>query len=198
MGAALGAGTVVVPAPGARGAELHVTVDPAEHQRRQDAGCGPIVHLGALGQLLALPAGIPVNLASLPDRELRALGSIPRGAATVAGGYVTRHAVRPAVVRLAVVRSATACESALDRAGAFAPFCARTVVVKRRPALPETLIEFDFWGVGIVWDHDGEWETLVEARPWRLGRHTAAGWRFVEQAYAAVLDERAGRLAPRG
>ena len=53
--------------------------------------------------------------------------------------------------------------------------------------MPETLIEYGFWGVGLYLERDGELETLVEPTTWRPKRHTAAGWRFAEEAYGAYL-----------
>jgi hypothetical protein len=78
----------------------------------------------------------------------------------------------------------------LGRASGFAPFCARTLVIPRLPHRAGFLTEADFWGIGITHRaSDGSEETLVEPRPWRPMRHTPAGWRFVEQAYAEYLKK---------
>ena len=146
MTAAALAGSLIVPTPGVRAARLHLTVDPAEHRRRAQAGCGPITSLGTLAQLMDLPAGFPVALASLPERDRKAIRRLLRGAVTIADGHVTQHAVRPATVHLATVHG-TVTRANLGRAGSFAPFCARAIITPARPRRSETLIEADFWGI---------------------------------------------------
>lgn len=183
-------GPIVIPAPHMPAARLHLTLDPAEHQRRTLAGAGPVLDPGVLDLLLGLPAGIPVALADLTDRERKTARRLPKGAATLAAGEVTRLAVRPCTVHLATVHAPTVSKAALTRAERFAPFCARAVLATHRPHTPETLIEADYWGIGIIWQRpDGEQEVLVEPRPWRLMRHSPAGWRFVEHAYAAATAQ---------
>ncbi|MFJ7999013.1 hypothetical protein ACIQ7D_17960 [Streptomyces sp. NPDC096310] len=161
--------------PGYRGAEL--TLDNPD----------------VLDLLMALPVGMPVPYQNLTVWQQGLVRRAPAGALDVtvprslAGDCtVTRIAVRPCRVAIATVRSATA----LCSASRFAPFAARQVIVRRRPKLPETLIEYGFWGVGLLLDRgDGELDTLFAPTPWRPKRHTAAGWRFAETAYAAHLAE---------
>jgi hypothetical protein len=74
----------------------------------------------------------------------------------------------------------------LERAGWFAPFCSRAVVISRAPHRKDFLAEADFWGIGVTLDHGGERELLVAPDPWVLKRHTPAGWRYVERAYKAA------------
>ncbi|MER8002967.1 hypothetical protein [Streptomyces sp. NPDC095613] len=179
--------------PGYRGAELTLDIDPAEHERRRGFRQRHITGPDVLDLLMALPMG-----AVVPYRDLT-LGqqSGARRAPAVALDFVTpwaddtrvvRLAARPCRVTLATVRSATACKTALESASRFAPFSARQVIIRRRPKLPETLIEYGFYGVGLLLDHgDGELETLVAPAPWRPMRHTVAGWQFAETAYAAHL-----------
>lgn len=176
--------TVVLPhAPQVRSASLLVAVDPVEDARRRTAGLGAVTDMVALTLLLALPAGFPVPVASLSVRDRRALRRLPAGAVEVSGGEVVRLAVKPLRAVLATV-TGTCSQTALGKASSFAPFCARRVLTRVRPTMPETLIEFDFYGVGITHRaSDGSEETLVEPRPWRPMRHTPAGWRFIEQAY---------------
>lgn len=191
--------TVLVPSfPGYGGATLHLAIDPAEHQRRQAAGIGPITGhgFGGLDHLMALPAGLPVPVDSLTEAQRAYVLRAPAVICTIHDGQVTRHAIRPCRVTLATVRSATACKTALESAGRFAPFCARAVVITRRPRMVETLTEFDFWGIGAVLEHaDGTTETLVEPAPWRPMRHTPAGWWFAERAYTAYLEHTAANTA---
>lgn len=170
-----------------RSTQLHIALDPAEHARRTGAGLGGIYSYGQLDLLLGLPVGMPVPVASLDARDRRTLKRLPAGAVTVTSGMVTRHAVRPCKVMLATVRG-TVTQATMTRAGRFAPFCSRTIITPTRPRA-DKLFEADFYGIGVVLEHDGQQETLVEPRPWRLMRHTCSGWAFVERAYELALKE---------
>lgn len=176
---------------GYSGATLHLVVDPAEHQRRQTAGIGPVTGhgFGGLDHLMALPASLPVSVGSLTPEQQKYVRRAPAAICSISDGQVTRHAIRACRVTLATVRSTTACKTALDSASRFAPFCARSVVVTRQPRMVETLTEFDFYGIGIVLQYpNGSTETLVEPAPWIPMRHTPAAWWFAERAYAAYLE----------
>lgn len=176
---------------GYKGATLHLDIDPSEHARRQKAGIGPVTGhgFGGLDHLMAFPDGIPVPLNELTLKQRAYIRKTPAAICTVTNKHVTRHAIRPCRVTLATVESATACKTSLGSASRFAPFCARAVRVSRRPRMEETLIEFDFYGIGILLQlPDGTVETLVTPRPWVPKRHTPAGWWFAERAYAAYLD----------
>lgn len=147
---------------------------------------------------MGLPAGFPIPVGALPVRDQRQLRRIPAGAVHIdyAHGrpaHVTRLAVKPAVVEVATVEGRVNAET-MGRATAFAPFCRRQIVTPARPTI-DRLAEADFWGVGVVLDHSGEQEVLVEPKPWRPVRHTVAGWQFVERAYQAAAD---GGLEDRG
>ena len=180
--------------PGYRGAELALDIDPAEHERRRPFRQRHIDSPDVLDLLMALPVGEAVPYQNLTARQQDAVRRAPAGALDLGVPWaddhmVARLAVRPCRVTMATIRSATACATALGSASRFAPFCTRQVIVRRRPKLPETLIEYGFWGVGLLLDHgDGDLETLVAPTPWRPMRHTVAGWRFAETAYAAHLD----------
>jgi hypothetical protein len=177
---------VTLPAPGRSRAVLTVEIDPVEHARRRAAGLGAVTDMAVLAFLFALPEGLPVPLASLPEPVNRTVRRMPAGVVSVTGEQVVRHAVRPCRVQLATVHGSCSATD-MEQAGSFAPFCARRVVTAVRPQFPETLIEYDFWGVGITLESpDGE-ETLVEPRRWMPKRHTPAGWRFVETVYAKYL-----------
>lgn len=187
--------SATVPAPsGYSDATLHLDIDATEHQRRQDAGIGPVIGhgFGGLDTLMTLPHGLPVPVAALTARQRAYVRNAPAGICTVEDGQVTRHAIRPCRVALATVRARHAGRLALDSASRFAPFCARQVVIERRPPraadMAETLIEFGFYGIGVVLEADGGTEMLVEPRPWRPMRHTPAGWWFAETAYRQFLE----------
>ncbi|WP_050800436.1 hypothetical protein [Streptomyces himastatinicus] len=190
-----GSGTVQVPSfSGYGGATLHLAIDPAEHQRRQAAGIGPVTGhgFGGLDHLMALPAGMPVPVDSLTREQQKYVRRAPAAICTIEDGQVTRHAIRPCRVALATVHSPSACKTALESASRFAPFCARRVVIRRRTHWPESLTEFDFYGIGVSFENgDGTLETLVEPEPWIPKRHTPVAWWFAERAYAAYLEHAA-------
>lgn len=178
------------------GATLRLDIDPAEHQRRQEAGIRLATGhgFGGLDVLMALPHGWPVPVTELTDHQRAYVHRAPAGICTVTDGQVTRHATRPCRVALATVRAKSASQLALDSASRFAPFCARQVVITQAPSLrmSERLLEFGFYGIGVTLEHaDGELETLVEPRPWRPKRHTPAAWWFAETAYGQFLGEQA-------
>lgn len=193
---------VLVPSwPGYSGATLHLDIDHTEHQRRRDAGIGVVTGhgFGGLDILMALPHGMPVPLDTLNKHQRDYVLQAPAGICTVDDGQVTRHAIRACRVTLATIRSRSASEVALDSASRFAPFCPRQVVIRRAPRLrnPEHLLEFGFYGIGVVLEHDdGTWETLAEPRPWRPKRHTPAAWWFAERAYGQFLAQPVAGAAP--
>ncbi|MCX4662928.1 hypothetical protein ACIBCB_30075 [Streptomyces uncialis] len=159
---------------------------PAEDERRREVGAERLDRRHPLETLLSLPVGMPVPLASLDQHERRALRSLPAGAADRDRRTVTRRAVRPLQVDLAVV-PASGWRQGLERAGRFAPFCRRAMLLSRRPArLDEVLAEADFYGIGVLIDMGDEIEMALEPEPYRPQRHTAAAWRFVEELYQRV------------
>lgn len=183
---------VAVPSfSGYSGATLHLAIDHTEHQRRQDRHMGPVLDWTALETCLSLPHGEPVPWQALTIRQQDSIRRAPAHVFRITGRRhqptVTRILLRPCRIVRATVRSATASATALGKVTSFAPMCERSLIVTRRPRMPETLIEFGFWGAGLYLDHDGELETLVEPTPWRPMRHTPAGWRFTEQAYGSYL-----------
>ena len=157
--------------------------DAAEHARRQRVGAGAISSADVLELLLGLPVAVPVPVASLTCRERAALDRVPRAAVSVRCGEVTRLAVTPAAVELALV-TARSWRAGLEVAGRFAPFCARAIVLSRCPAdLDDAQMEAGFYGVGVILVENESARTLVEPAPFRRHRVTAAGWRFAEEVY---------------
>ncbi|MFI0779331.1 hypothetical protein [Streptomyces sp. NPDC021212] len=157
--------------------------DAAERLRRQDAAAARLDQMEVLETLLALPVGIPVPLASLDADQRRAVRALPSGAADRDRETVTRRAVRPVRVDLAVV-SAAGWRQGLRDAGRFAPFCRRAMVFTRRPArLEELLAEADFYGIGVFLAAEHGVEMLLHPGEYRPLRHTAAAWCFTEELY---------------
>ncbi len=167
----------------AMGAEALVCyrLDEAETERRRRAGAGAIISADVLELLLGLPVGMPVPVTSLTRREEGALKVAPPGAVSIRDGQVTRRAVAPLTVELAVV-AGRSWRHGLEKAGRFAPFCARAAVLGRRPRdLAEAQLQAGFYGVGVIDAQSAE--VLVAPAPFRRSRWTVAGWRFLEAVY---------------
>jgi hypothetical protein len=159
--------------------------DENERARRHRVGAERLDRMDALEALLQVPVGLPVPLASLAEPLCRAIGALPGGAAVVGDGQVTRNAVRPLAVDLVVVRSSGRnWRDGLKRAGRFAPFSRRALLIDPPSEEWETLLlEAAFYGIGILIPAGGGVELVLEPRAYRPRRHTAAAWRFVEQVY---------------
>ncbi|MFF3277324.1 hypothetical protein ACFYWU_41350 [Streptomyces chrestomyceticus] len=158
-------------------------LDFAEHARRRDAGAVRLDRMAALETLLTLPVDVPVPLASLEAGRRRSVRALPAGAADRDRTAVTRRAVRPVRVDLAVVRAA-GWRQGLRDAGRFAPFCRRAMLLTRRPAgLEELLAEADFYGIGVFLAAAHGVELVLAPEEYRPLRHTAAAWCFAEELY---------------
>jgi hypothetical protein len=161
-------------------------LDDGEHARRQRAGTGAIGSADVLDLLLGLPIALPVPVASLTRRELAALRLAPPGAIARSDGQVTRHAVAPVAVELALV-AARSWRTGLEVAGRFTPFCSPAMVLRRRPAnVADLRLQAGFYGVGVIVVDDLETEVLVEPAAFQRRRFAAAGWRFLEEVYRKV------------
>lgn len=160
-------------------------VDEVEHGRRQAARADRLDSIPVLERLLCLPAGIPVAMASLSDPA--GVGVLPQGAVQRGGGMVTRLAVRPLAVDIVVVRVA-GWRNGLERAGRFAPFCCRAVLVDEGPHMGEEgfLAEAAFYGIGVLVKGSEGIRTALEPEAYRPQRYTAAAWHFVEELYARL------------
>jgi hypothetical protein len=158
-------------------------LEDGEHERRQRAGAGAILSADVLELLLSLPIDASVPISSLTCRERGALNRASHGALSVRDGEVTRHASVPVTVELALV-AARNWRAGLEAAGRFAPFCARAMMMRHRPAdLAEVQLQAGFYGVGVIVVDEQSTEVLVEPEPFQRFRFTAASWRFLEEVY---------------
>ncbi|SDT15120.1 hypothetical protein SAMN05216371_1406 [Streptomyces sp. TLI_053] len=160
-------------------------VDEVEHGRRQTACADRLDSIPMLERLLCLPVGIPVPMASLSDPAV--VGGLPQGAVHRDGDMVTRLAVRPLAVDIAVVR-VVGWRNGLERAGRFAPFCCRAVLVDEGPQMGEegVLAEAAFYGIGVLVRGPEGIRTALEPEVYRPQRYTVAAWHFVEELYARL------------
>jgi hypothetical protein len=175
---------------GAR-ADALVTVDPAEHARRDAVGLGAVPDLDVLHALMCLPldAAIPVDDLGEVVRGLL-LERAPAGAVHWLDGHtrVRRRFVPAARVPLVVVRAAR-WRPAWRRANAFEPFATRVVLLSPAPArVADMAWEADVDGIGLwVARPGGQIDEVVPPAPYVSRYIKPAGWRFAERAYAAWL-----------
>lgn len=160
--------------------------DATEHSRRRRAGMKALTGIGPLETLLTLPVDMPVPLESLSAKDRAAVRRLPAGSADRDRREITRHAVRPLHVDLAVV-TAEQPRRGLEAATRFAPFCSRAVLLRRpAPRMDDFLNEASFYGVGVLVDSPCGIEMVLEPRAYRPRRHTAAAWNFTEELYQRV------------
>lgn len=186
--------TVWITRPAA--ALLFVTLNAGERDRRRRAHAKPLTSRDALSLLMGLPHGARIPLSALTAREQELLRFVPHGAATVDFGYITRHAVKPLTVHLAVVPPQAPCR-AINRASQYGPFCARGMLLARPLRDDFVLYEADCWGIGVAAPDPaaGQPVMLHRPKPWIPRRHTAAHWAFIERVYQRHLSVEASRVA---
>ncbi|MFD7550441.1 hypothetical protein ACFV0R_26790 [Streptomyces sp. NPDC059578] len=162
--------------------------DQEECARRARVSAARLDRLEVLQTLLELPVDEPVALAPLPAHLRAAVRRLPAGAAELDQRAVTRRAVRPLVIDLAVVRaSAAGWRGGLERAGRFAPFCRRALLLERTPPVAEEmLMEAAFYGIGILVADGERVNMLLEPRPHAPLRHTPAAWCFTEEFHHRI------------
>lgn len=165
-------------------------LDHVEYDRRTAAQAGWLDDSRPLEVLMNLPAGFPVQRASLEPALRPEIRRLPRGAAVVDKSNVTRLAVRPLRVDLIVVR-ARGWKNGLNMASQFAPFSRRAMLLERVPKdVDEKLFEASFYGIGVlVADGNDGVRMLLEPSEWRAIRHTTAAWRFVEEVYRKIVEQ---------
>lgn len=160
--------------------------DATEHARRQSDGMTALTGMEALETLLGLPVDMPVLLDSLSAGDRAALRRLPAGSVHRDRREIARRAVRPLHVDLAVLTGQQP-RRALEAAARFAPFCSRAVLLRRAaPRMDDFLNEASFSGVGVLLDSPSGIDMVLQPRPYRPRRHTAAAWNFTEELYRRV------------
>ena len=184
---------------GARGTsatgDAVVRVDQDEHARRAATGLGAVTNLALLDVLIGLPLGELVEWRDLTEREVSYTRKAPAGVLDRSPEGVRRLLIPPATVPLVVARAAS-WRKGLERAGAFAPFAQRVMLLPRVPRdLPGKALEADFWGVGVWIQRGDRIEEVVPPEPWEQRYFKAAGWAFRERTYGSWLAMRGQQLA---
>jgi hypothetical protein len=167
-------------------ASLLLKIHEQEHNRRRACGLTEISDRDSLRLLSDLPHGEPVRIADLNDRERTCLQHLPEGTVIIEGGLLTRLALPPVRIQLAVVSDKDP-DRGLDRASKFAPFSPRFLVLTRVPDdLAGVEVEARFYGIGLaVVERDAlHMVTEPQVVRHRIGPVT---WRICEEAYASYL-----------
>ncbi|MET9374149.1 hypothetical protein ABZX98_08370 [Streptomyces sp. NPDC002992] len=160
--------------------------DAVECKRRAAVGMAPLTRPDVLDLLMGLPEGEAVPVSALSGPERRALKATPKGAVIQSNRTVTRQAVQPLRVDLAIVPG-RGWESAMEKAELFTPFCARAVLVERPlRRKDDAMLQADFYGIGLLALIGNELDVLVPPRPFVKRRHTVAGWKFLEDMYTQL------------
>jgi hypothetical protein len=95
-------------------------------------------------------------------------------------------------VQFAMV-AATDWRVGLKRAGQFAPFCARAMLLPAPPANSGDLeAQASYFGIGVCLFVKRQLRMLVEPRPYARRRHTPALWWFAEEAYRQISEYECG------
>lgn len=162
--------------------------DQVEVARRREQGFGSLIELDVLDGLMGLPVGLAVARDELTARERALVDRSPAGALERDGERVVRRVVAPVTVQFAVV-GARDWRAGLERAGQFAPFCARAMLLPAPPTdWGDAQAQASYFGVGVCVSFDQELHMLVEPRPYVRKRHTPAQWWFAEEAYRQISE----------
>ncbi|MBB5913928.1 hypothetical protein BJY24_002795 [Nocardia transvalensis] len=159
-----------------------------EVARRRAVGLEAITQMDLLDALMGLPAGLPVSVGDLTDRERRLLRRAPVGAVDIANGRCTRRAVAPVSAQFVVVASRTWKEG-LRSAGQFAPFCSRAMLLRSIPDdLDDARVQASFFGIGVCVFTGRGLRMLVDPQPYVRQRHSCGQWWFSEEIYEKVNE----------
>jgi hypothetical protein len=162
--------------------------DRVEVERRRVGRSGALTRLDVLDVLMGLPVGLPVARKDLTATERTLVAGAVAGAVEGHDGLIVRRAVAPVSVRFAVV-AARDWRVGLERAGRFAPFCARAMLL---PALPadwdDAQTQASYFGIGMCVFVDTHLRMPVQPAPHVRERHTPAQWWFAEEAYRQISE----------
>lgn len=186
-----GCRTSVVQAFGAP-AGIAYRMNEDEERRRLVEGSRIGLSEELLEVLLALPHGLPVALDELTRDERVILRRAPSGTVECVGGKVVRQAVTPLTPRLALV-AARDWRVGLRRAGRFAPYCARAMLLPRAQAEdPLVAAEASIYGVGVGVVSQDTSTMVLSPRPYLRVKHSAGQWRFAEALYEQITGYATG------
>ena len=176
-------------------ADALIIVDVTEQSRRKAAGLGAVTSLPLLDALLNLPLGMPVPKRDLAEPTWQQLLLAPAGVVQLDDRWVTRVLTPPLTVAAALVRGHS-WRQALRRAGCFAPFTQRILLLDRAPKAGYVW-EAAAAGVGVWVGGPGEVQEVHPPEVFVRRYWKAAGWRFAERANASA-QQAAGELLAGG
>lgn len=158
-------------------------LDQHEVGRRDALGLDAITDRHVLDGLMGLPAGIPVSVDALTERQRRLFRRVPEGMIEFDGDQLVRRAVPPLTVGFALV-PARDWHAGLVQAGRYAPFCARAMLLPEPPVdLQDATMQAGYYGIGIGVITAGVLRVLVEPEPYVRRRHSSAQWWVNEEIY---------------
>lgn len=178
----------------ARSTEATIVYRPnrEEQNRRRNVGFNDFMRLSELDLMMELPAGLPVPETSLSAADRRMIQHLPEGCVEHTDAGVVRLLTKPLDVRLAIV-TGRFWRRGLERAGRFAPYCARVLALTEEPRnLKESAIEADYWGIGLVVNTSREPRLVVPPEPFVQHRYTPAGWAFAEDIHQQITNHKEG------
>lgn len=162
--------------------------DQAEVARRRAHGVGSFTEIEILDALMGLPIGLSISWNELTNAERSLLDRAPSGAIERRSGQIVRRAVAPVSVLFAVV-AANDWHAGLRRAGQFAPFCTRAMLLPTLPAdWEDARTQASYFGIGVCLFVDAQLRMLVTPRAYVRKRHTPAQWWFAEEAYRQISE----------
>lgn len=171
-------------------ADALVLLDEDEDERRQAAGLGAVTALVLLDRVMNLPLRTPVRNRDIDPVVLARLDQAPPGVVVVEPGWVTRVLQQPLTVVAASVQG-VGWRRAARAAAAFEPFAQRIAVLSRiQAASSPALWEAQISGTGVWTEGDDGLREVMAPRPFVRQFSKAAGWRFAERAYGALLADR--------
>jgi hypothetical protein len=170
-----------------------IRIDEHEHRRRAACGLTAVLSVPMLDRLLNLPLHEYVSWSDLTATELKMLRKAPAGVVEFTPSGVRRVVTPVDDVDLMIV-STSSWRSGLRKAGSFAPFSRRLLLLPRAPKdLRARLWEADFFGIGVGVGTVTGFDEVLAPAPWSRHYFRAAGWLFRENAYAAWLTDQSAK-----
>lgn len=166
-----------------KGLSLAISVDLAEHERRQTAGAGAVTSTGMLHGLWLLPSGGTVPAVEVPPRKRGRFRSEPGWVSEGPSGFQRLYSPAGVVTAAAVTRARSV--NALRIASALPPIFERYVVLNA-PSQEVTADARDA-GVGVIATGDGP-RIVAEPKTCVTGRPAVYRWWIAEIAYDRWLQ----------
>jgi hypothetical protein len=164
----------------------HVSIDAAEHHRRQTMHLGAVVDRTLLEALWELPGGLPVPEAALVRSDAMILAALGSGLVERADGILCRSFRPAATIHLAFTTAPSASAAIIRLTNV--PRVYPRLAICQRPAPPAAVELARRRRVGLAERCNRRLSVLVEPPTPALGAPGVDRWWMSELAYAAWLD----------